>query len=72
MADIHKDRLLASNEFLWTSQKYSDMTIRCGSKEYKVHRSVICPRSTFFAAACNGEFMVSISWEEDGRKADID
>ncbi|KAF6235108.1 hypothetical protein HO173_006735 [Letharia columbiana] len=57
MADIHKDRLLASNELLWTSQKYSDMTIRCGSKEYKVHRSVICPRSTFFAAACNGEFM---------------
>lgn len=56
MPDIHKDRVVASIESLWTSGMYSDLTIRCGFEEYKVHRSIICPRSTFFAAACNGKF----------------
>ena len=72
MADIHKDRVVASNESLWNSQMYSDLTIRCGSKEYKVHRSVVCPRSAFFAKACNGEFIVGISEDEDSSKADAD
>ena len=58
MADIHKDRLVASIESLWTSHMYSDLTVRCGEEEYKVHRAILCPRSVFFAKACNGEFMV--------------
>jgi hypothetical protein len=32
------------------------LTITCGNDEYKVHKAIICPRSTFFAAACNGRF----------------
>lgn len=61
MADIHKDRVLASYESLWTSRLYSDLIIRCGSNEYKVHQSVICPRSVFFTKACNGVLKVSTS-----------
>ena len=61
MADTQKDRVIAGNMSLLNSQTYSDITIRCGSAEYKLHRAIICPRSTFFTAACSGEFMVSIS-----------
>ncbi|KAI9765219.1 MAG: hypothetical protein M1840_007711 [Geoglossum simile] len=38
------------------SGKYSDLTITCGDNTFKVHRSVICPRSRFFEAACDNEF----------------
>lgn len=58
MVDIHKDRLAASIESLWTSHMYSDLTVRCREEEYKVHRSILCPRAIFFAKACNGDFMV--------------
>ncbi|KAI1436273.1 hypothetical protein GGR50DRAFT_693274 [Xylaria sp. CBS 124048] len=35
---------------------YSDLEILCAGKVYRVHRSVICPRSDFFTAACRGGF----------------
>ncbi|KAF4497647.1 hypothetical protein FAGAP_6179 [Fusarium agapanthi] len=35
---------------------YSDLTISCGKDQYRVHKAIICPRSHFFEAACNGEF----------------
>ncbi len=72
MAEIHKDCVVASVESLWASQLYSDITIRCGSDEYKVHRAIIYPRSTFFAAACRGEFIVRFSKEDDCINADVD
>lgn len=43
------------------SADYSDLTITCGEKEFKVHRAVICPRSNYFDAACKGEFKVRSS-----------
>lgn len=44
---------------VYDSSKYSDLVIRCGDREFKVHRAVVCPRSTFFAAACDGYFKAS-------------
>ncbi|KAJ9414595.1 hypothetical protein QL093DRAFT_2107111 [Fusarium oxysporum] len=35
---------------------YSDLVISCGKDQYRVHKAIICPRSHFLKAACNGEF----------------
>ncbi|KAK0509752.1 hypothetical protein JMJ35_008146 [Cladonia borealis] len=54
--DIHKSGIVTGLQNLLSSSQYSDMIIRSGSEEFKVHRAIICPRSKFFAAACNGLF----------------
>ncbi|KAI0096202.1 hypothetical protein GGR51DRAFT_553681 [Nemania sp. FL0031] len=41
---------------LYHSAEYSDLTISCGERRYRVHKALICPRSDFFAAACRGDF----------------
>jgi hypothetical protein len=43
---------------LLKSGKYSDLTIFCGEQKFFVHRAIICPRSKFFSAACDGGFKV--------------
>ncbi|KAF4946278.1 hypothetical protein FGADI_11304 [Fusarium gaditjirri] len=35
---------------------YSDLVISCGKDQYRVHKAIICPRSHFFKAACDGKF----------------
>ncbi|PNP79249.1 hypothetical protein FNYG_07325 [Fusarium nygamai] len=35
---------------------YSDLTITCGEDQYRVHKAIVCPRSNFFKAACDGKF----------------
>ena len=58
MDDIHKSGIVTGLQNLLTSSEYSDLIIRTGSEEFKVHRAIICPRSKFFAAACKGSFQV--------------
>lgn len=58
MTTIHHNELVNSLSNLFGSSKYSDLTIRCGSDLYKVHRAVICQRSDFFAVACDSGFKV--------------
>jgi hypothetical protein len=42
---------------LLKSAKYSDLTtLVCKGREFYVHRAVLCPKSTFFDAACSGGF----------------
>ncbi|KAL8404880.1 hypothetical protein RB594_009675 [Gaeumannomyces avenae] len=48
--------LLVALKGLYQSGDYSDLTLSCGGKDYKLHKSVVCPRSDFFAAACRGHF----------------
>ncbi|OJD14598.1 hypothetical protein ACJ73_09065 [Blastomyces percursus] len=36
--------------------QYSDVTVTSKNKRYYLHRCIICPRSDFFQAACNGKF----------------
>ena len=59
MANPHQARLMASNYKLLETGKYSDLVIRCGAKEWNVHRAIVCEGSKFFATACDGPFMVS-------------
>ncbi|KAH7308609.1 hypothetical protein B0I35DRAFT_464184 [Stachybotrys elegans] len=69
MAVEPRDELMGSLKKLFIGGSYSDLVIKCGSDEHHVHRAIICPRSTFFAAACNGAFKESntgvICLEED-------
>lgn len=41
------------------SGQFSDLTLVCQGKEFKIHKLVACPQSPVFSAAVNGEFKVS-------------
>lgn len=58
MADIHKFGLVASPNGVFGLSECSDLTIKCGSDEYKLHHAIACERSAFFAAACDGNIKV--------------
>ncbi|EED11610.1 BTB/POZ domain protein [Talaromyces stipitatus ATCC 10500] len=45
--------LLAS---LYLNPQYSDLTIICGTEVFPVHRNIVCPRSSYFARSCGGNF----------------
>lgn len=47
-----------TNRALFNSLKYSDLTVTCGSDVYYLHRAIVCPRSTWFDKACDGNFKV--------------
>ncbi|KAJ4255873.1 BTB/POZ domain-containing protein 19 [Fusarium falciforme] len=45
----------ALRKFLYSGE-FSDLTIRCGDREFKTHRAIVCPQSPFFKAAVGGNF----------------
>lgn len=45
---------------LFGSGSYSDLIIKCGDSEYKVHKAIVCSRSPFFQGACKLPFKVTI------------
>ncbi|KAJ8106542.1 hypothetical protein OPT61_g9463 [Boeremia exigua] len=51
MATASQRQALALFESLLASGAYSDLTITCGGRVYKVHRVVVCSRAGFFARA---------------------
>jgi len=61
--DTQKDGIHACLSSIFESKKYSDLTIRCDDRVFKVHRAIVCPRSHFFTAACDGPFQESINNE---------
>lgn len=36
--------------------KYSDLTVLCKSRQWAVHRAIVCSRSGFFDGACSNDF----------------
>ncbi|CRL24977.1 BTB/POZ fold [Penicillium camemberti] len=53
--------LLQGVASLRSDPKYSDFTIVCEGEEYAVHKCIICPRSRFFAKACDSGFEESVT-----------
>ncbi|KAF4459178.1 speckle-type poz [Fusarium albosuccineum] len=58
-SDESKNALMASIKQIFKTGSYSDLTIVCGTDRHKVHKAIICPRSKFFASACDSKFQES-------------
>ncbi|MCJ1475053.1 hypothetical protein MMC13_003713 [Lambiella insularis] len=43
------------HKLLGTSE-YSDFTVNCGGKTWRIHRAIVCSRSAYFKKACDGAF----------------
>ncbi|KAL9032230.1 MAG: hypothetical protein Q9214_008061 [Letrouitia sp. 1 TL-2023] len=52
------EELVMQNMKLLESGKHSDFVVRCGSREWKLHSQIVCPRSRFFDSCLNSEFEV--------------
>ncbi|KAI9695775.1 MAG: hypothetical protein M1820_008447 [Bogoriella megaspora] len=46
---------------LWESKKYTDISLRCATEVFAVHRAVLCTQSDVFEAAFDGIYEESIS-----------
>ncbi|RMJ09221.1 hypothetical protein CDV36_011168 [Fusarium kuroshium] len=51
----------ASLSTLLHNEKFSDMTIRCGGREFKAHRAIVCTQSKFFDRALSSNFKEAAS-----------
>ncbi|KAI4130485.1 MAG: hypothetical protein LQ338_001716 [Usnochroma carphineum] len=41
--------------------RFTDLTISCAGQDFKCHKVVVCPQSSFFEAACTNGFQESLS-----------
>lgn len=44
---------------LFGNPKYTDLTVTCGEREWKLHKSIVCLQCDFFDKACDGRLKVS-------------
>lgn len=51
---------LTSARSVFAHSRYSDFTIRCGARSWKVHKVIISSVSEYFEKACSGEFKVGM------------
>ncbi|MCJ1398716.1 hypothetical protein MMC11_001917 [Xylographa trunciseda] len=46
---------------LLNNSDYSDFTVKCGAKTWRIHRAIVCSRSKYFKKVCDGDFKVRLS-----------
>ncbi|KAF8853786.1 hypothetical protein BDZ45DRAFT_748228 [Acephala macrosclerotiorum] len=56
---------LSSIKDLLDSKKYSDLTLKCKGKGFKVYRAIVCTRSAFLSKAIDGDFKEATLGEID-------
>ncbi|KAK5707670.1 hypothetical protein LTR97_000208 [Elasticomyces elasticus] len=54
-AELHS-ALARNMERMFFSGRYSDLVVRCGAMQWRVHKAVLCPQCPFFERACDGTF----------------
>ncbi len=59
--DVVTSQRVAGSLALLESGQSSDMVIQCGSDEYHVQLSIVCPRSGIVNRMMEGSFTVSLS-----------
>lgn len=57
--DLRTTSIYSAFSSLLGSEKFSNMIIRCGGREFKAHRAIVCSQSPFFDRALTGGFAVS-------------
>ncbi|KAK3640308.1 hypothetical protein LTR56_011904 [Elasticomyces elasticus] len=48
--------LTQNMERMFFSGRYSDLVVKCGAMQWRVHKAVLCPQCPFFEKACDGTF----------------
>lgn len=46
------------NANLLRTGQFSDLTIKCGNYNFRVHKNILCTQSPYFMSACTGGFKV--------------
>lgn len=64
-SDSNMADTLSSIKDLLDSKKYSDLTLKCKGKGFKVYRAIVCTRSAFLSKAIDGDFKEATLGEID-------
>lgn len=52
METIHKNTEWSGASQLLDSGEYSDLTLNCEDAKFRVHKAIVCAKSTVLASAC--------------------
>ncbi|KAI1390355.1 POZ domain-containing protein [Hypoxylon trugodes] len=55
--------LSESGKDLLNTSLFSDVTVKCGDRTWKLHKAIICPRNPFFSKVFNGRFQEAATGE---------
>ncbi|OQO01476.1 hypothetical protein B0A48_13031 [Cryoendolithus antarcticus] len=53
--------ILIGVKSLFGNERYSDYTMECEGRKWRIHKAIICPQSEVLAKACDGDFREGIA-----------